>query len=107
MLKTPILMPNKPWLIDRVLTSSKLLQIFLWVVFRGLNKIINLLPWEVNIRNLVINHKYFLNDLNWHSASGEQLFGYFGLIVHKNGIGNELRILVKKIVIMLIHLIIC
>jgi capsular polysaccharide biosynthesis protein len=90
-LKTATLMPNKPWLIDRKFSLLRFTQIFSWMFFRTLNRLINKIPLEINIQNRIINHKYFLQNSNWKYKKGESVFGYFGLFLNNKGLKNECR----------------
>ena len=89
-------MPNKPWLIDRSFSVVKVIQVFFWIILRILNRFINSLPVEINIKNRVINHKYFLNSNNWHSEFGDHVFGYFGNLIDKNGIKTESKHIIES-----------
>ena len=94
MLKTAIVMPNKPWLIDRKFSLFKFTQIFSWLFLRSLNRLINKLPLEINIQNRLINHKYFLQNSNWKYKKGESVFGYFGLFINNKGLKDDSRKLI-------------
>lgn len=88
-------MPNKPWLIDRVLSFTKVSQILLWIIFRTFHRIFNAFPIEINIKNRIINHKYFQNSKNWGSVTGDHLFGYFGNLIDADGIKSESKQIIE------------
>jgi capsular polysaccharide biosynthesis protein len=88
-MRTSILMPNKPWLVDRRRSFGRKVAAFVWVVLRTANRVINLIPFELNFRDRIINHSYFVNPTNWKSVEKQILFGYSGLLVDKHGLDKD------------------
>lgn len=91
--KTVSVMPNKPWLIT--FSVSKVSRILCWILFRIIHRILNAIPAEINIKNRVINHRYFLNSKNWNLENGDHLFGYIGNLIDKHGIKAESEFIIK------------
>jgi len=89
MMRTSILMPNKPWLVDRRWSLGRVVAAFLWLVLRTANRLISALPFELNFSNRIINHSYFANPTNWKSVEKQILFGYSGLLVDKQGLDKD------------------
>jgi capsular polysaccharide biosynthesis protein len=85
-MRTSILMPNKPWLVDRRRSLGRIASAFLWLVLRTANRLISAIPFEINFWNRIINHSYFTNPTNWKSVEKQILFGYSGLLVDKQGL---------------------
>jgi len=88
-MRTSILMPNKPWLVDRRWSIGRIVAASLWIVLRTANRLISALPFELNFRNQIINHSYFANPINWKSVEKQILFGYSGLLVDKQGLDKD------------------
>ena len=89
MMMTSILMPNKPWLVDRRWSLGRIVAACLWVVLRTSNRLISALPFELNFRNRIINHSYIVNPANWESVEKQILSGYSGLLVDKQGLDED------------------
>jgi hypothetical protein len=93
-LKTAVLMPNKPWLVNRLRSSARNLSVVVWFFFRVANRLVNFLPFQINLGYRIISHSYFMNSSNWDTTEGQSLFGYCGLLLDKNGLDRDSR---KKI----------
>ena len=93
--KTVSIMPNKPWLIDRTFSVSKVSQILLWISLRTIHRILNALPVEINMKNRVINHRYFLNSKNWTLENGDHVFGYMGNLIDNHGIKAQSEFIIE------------
>lgn len=84
-LKTPIVMPNKPWLIERNMNKNKPIQIAAWFFSRLLSRILNAVPLRIRIGERVISHRYLLHSGETLSRDKSRILGYSGLLLGRGG----------------------
>lgn len=91
-LKTPIVMPNKPWLIDRKMDKNKPFQITAWFFTRLLNRLLNSVPLRIRFGERVISHRYLLEKKGGVlSRKKPRILGYAGILLDEEGLSDLSR----------------